>query len=147
LLTNCHRHGKPGAKNTSPVERKYHTRSTYFSTAAAQNLDVKPASKLSVASRPTELPASSWEVPHLIKTPWELERYRKTSAWKHVKPDHQIPTHLFKTLPREVYDCIVTQLEQIHIRGNPACPSCYIGDFYRLALVSRDFEKAVTKQM
>ncbi|KAF1841952.1 uncharacterized protein K460DRAFT_388761 [Cucurbitaria berberidis CBS 394.84] len=50
-------------------------------------------------------------------------------------------------LPREVYDCIVAQLEQIHLDHDRACSSCYLKDLYSLSLTSRMWDKAATAQM
>ncbi|PSN66820.1 hypothetical protein BS50DRAFT_493135, partial [Corynespora cassiicola Philippines] len=55
---------------------------------------------------------------------------------------------IFKNLPREVYDCIVEQLEQLHFaQQNEACSSCYLKDLYNLALTSRAWDQAATAQM
>lgn len=87
------------------------------------------------------------DIPHLTKTPWEVERYKRNSAWKRSAPETELPARAFKHLPREVYDCIVAQLEQIHLQKDQACPSCYLKDLYSLALTSRAWDKAATMQM
>ncbi|ORX99224.1 hypothetical protein BCR34DRAFT_606696 [Clohesyomyces aquaticus] len=89
-----------------------------------------------------------FDVPHLIRTPWELERNnKKNSASQRSKPDSVFPAHVFKKLPREVYDCILAQLKQIHFGQNAACPSCYLRDLHNLTLTSRAWDRAATRQM
>lgn len=50
-------------------------------------------------------------------------------------------------LPREIYDCIVSQLEHIHLQQDQGCPTCYLHDLYSLSLASRAWDKAATLQM
>ncbi|KAF2661261.1 hypothetical protein K491DRAFT_587839 [Lophiostoma macrostomum CBS 122681] len=85
--------------------------------------------------------------PHLTKTPWELERSKRHSAWRKSKPEPSVLPFVFKKLPREVYDCIVEQLEQIHFREEQSCPSCYLRDLYHLSLTSRAWDRAATIKM
>lgn len=80
----------------------------------------------------------------MTKTPWELERHKKRVAAKRSHPPYKFPAHFFEKLPKQVYDCIVVQLEQIHLRKDHACPSCYLRDFHSLVLTSRAWDKAAT---
>lgn len=81
------------------------------------------------------------------KTHWGLGR-RKTSAKpKKQRPVNPFSAHAFHKLPREVYDCIIAQLEQIHLGQDQACPSCYLRDLYNLSLTSRAWDKATTSKM
>ncbi|KAH8732588.1 hypothetical protein GQ44DRAFT_745751 [Phaeosphaeriaceae sp. PMI808] len=54
---------------------------------------------------------------------------------------------MLNRLPKEVYECIVAQLEQLHRHGNQACQSCYLNDLYSLSMVSRAWVKTTTFQM
>ncbi|KAF2111691.1 hypothetical protein BDV96DRAFT_498801 [Lophiotrema nucula] len=93
--------------------------------------------------------ARAHEIPHLTKTPWELDRNKRNSIWRRTKLEHEnvFPTHFFKKLPREVYDCIVGQLEQLHFESDQSCPSCYLRDMHSLMLTSRAWDRAATLQM
>ncbi|KAF2828636.1 hypothetical protein CC86DRAFT_444791 [Ophiobolus disseminans] len=89
-----------------------------------------------------------WQEPHLTKTPWELERHKKRSRWRRSKVvENELPVAVFKILPKEVYQCIVVQLEQIHLRQTESCSSCYLRDLHSLSLVSRAWDKATTSRM
>ncbi|KAH7088249.1 hypothetical protein FB567DRAFT_620591 [Paraphoma chrysanthemicola] len=126
------------------------TRQSNTATLAAplaQKAKVRPGTKSDITDRP---PTSntSWDVPHLTKTPWELERNKKHSSWRKSKAEEpSFPAHFFERLPKEVYECIVTQLDHIHLRHDHACPSCYLRDLYNLSLVSRTWDKATTTPM
>lgn len=88
-----------------------------------------------------------YDVPHLIKTPWELERRKRNSAWRRTKTENPFPARMFKNLPREVYDCIVEQVQKLHLGQDQPCPPCYLKDLYNLSLTSRAWDKAVTVPM
>ncbi|KAF2788635.1 hypothetical protein K505DRAFT_341931 [Melanomma pulvis-pyrius CBS 109.77] len=104
----------------------------------------QPFSAAAIASRPAS--GCDYDVPHLTQTPWERERYKKNSAWRRSKPAYVFPAHIFKRLPREVYNCIVEQLAQLHFEQDQACP-CYLKDLYNLSLTSRTWDRAVTLQL
>ncbi|KAF2644830.1 hypothetical protein P280DRAFT_391358 [Massarina eburnea CBS 473.64] len=87
------------------------------------------------------------DAPRLIPTPWELERHKKGLTRKRTRLPRQLPARIFKTLPREVYDCIVEQLEQVHLGQDQSCPSCYLRDMYNLSLTSRAWDRATTSQL
>jgi hypothetical protein len=146
-LTDNHRYEKSRLTNTAPVEKNYLIKSIYSSTAATQIVDFRPSNEQTIAYRMNEMPSPIWEVPHLTKTPWELERSRKSAVWKRSKTAPECSTHLFQTFPSELYECIITQLEQLHARRHPACPSCYLGDLHKLSLVNHEFKKAASQQM
>jgi hypothetical protein len=108
----------------------------------AHTLRPRPAIKPALA---VEDRVSLEDTPHLTKTPWELGRHKKQKSLKIV--DFQIPTKIFKTLPKEVYSCIIAHLEQIHLHREQACPACYLKDLHSLSLVSRAWDKATRAQM
>lgn len=124
------------------------SRSTPLSIAAAQcsrpkNLTASPKVESMLPST-----LASWDIPHLTKTPWEADRHKKRASWrKSVKVEHQFPAQIFKNLPREVYDCILAQLEQIHLGQDQPCPNCYLADLANLSLVNRAWDKATTSPM
>lgn len=84
-----------------------------------------------------------FEVPRLTQTPWERERYKKNSPWRRSKSEYIFPAEIFKRLPREVYDCVVDQLEQLYIEKDQSCP-CYLNDLFNLSLTSRAWDRAAT---
>lgn len=87
------------------------------------------------------------DVPHLTKTPWEVERYKGNSTWRRSGPEVNYPAHVLKKLPKEVYSCIVAQLEQIHLQQDQTCPPCYLRDLHSLSLTSRAWDRAATIEM
>lgn len=49
-----------------------------------------------------------------------------------------------RSLPQEVYDCILSHLQCSHLAPHcQGCITCYMRDLYSLALTSRAWEKAV----
>ncbi|CAA9966314.1 hypothetical protein PTMSG1_09673 [Pyrenophora teres f. maculata] len=54
---------------------------------------------------------------------------------------------MINRLPREVYDCIVAQLEHIHLDNDQPCPSCYLRDLNSLARTNRVWHKAANTAM
>lgn len=87
-------------------------------------------------------------VPTLTKTPWELDRYKRHTIARRTRPIGLLPPHFFQKLPREIYDCILQQLQSVHFDDTPqACPSCYLRDVRNLALTSRAWDKAARQHM
>ena len=115
------------------------TNSSHVPTGSLSVSKFVPIRANSIASSKTSVPTWSgyWkpqdhEVPRLTKTPWEVERYKRKSTWRRSSPETRLPAGMFKKIPREVYDCIVAQLEQIHLQKDQACPSCYLKDLHSL---------------
>lgn len=106
-----------------------------------------PSSTPSTADSSTKVAYDSYAIPHLTRTPWEVERHKRNSVWRRTKSEYQFPQHTFKKLPREVYDCVVAQLEQLHFAQDQPCPSCYLKDLFNLSLTSRAWDRAATLQM
>lgn len=113
-------------------------------TAAARIAEPKPVIR---PTKPVDVSRySDWdEPPHLTKTPWELERRKRQ---RHSKAPHpSAPAIIFKDLPTTVYECIVAQLEQIHLNQEQPCPACYLGDLHSMSLVNRAWNKATVIPM
>jgi hypothetical protein len=123
------------------------TRNAPYSSPAANTPPLKAGIRSSVAIRIPESPYSELDIPHLTKTPWELERRMKRSSWRRPKVAHHFAAFYFQNLPKEVYDCIVTQLGLIYLSDERACPSCHMRDLHNLSLVSRAWDKATIPQM
>ncbi|KAF1920841.1 hypothetical protein BDU57DRAFT_509307 [Ampelomyces quisqualis] len=83
--------------------------------------------------------------PHLTKTSWDLERHMMQKPPEIIQP--KLPVRLFNGLPREVYECIITQLEHMHLAQGQPCPACHLRDLHSLCLVSRAWDKAITPRM
>lgn len=140
----------PTQKNTdllSISDSNVPTRSLSVSKAVPKRANPIASSKASVPSLSDYWKPQDHEVPHLTRTPWEVERYKRHSTRRHSGPEAGLSTRVFKKLPREVYDCIVVQLEQIHLQQEQACPSCYLKDLYSLSLTSRAWDRAATLQI
>jgi hypothetical protein len=126
--------------------------STTSRTVIVPEAAIRPARSFSgpetpIPGRRKNVAYDAWAVPRLTKTPWELERARRNSTRRCPKPMHEFPAHMFKNLPREVYDCILAQLEQIYQGHNRACSSCYLRDLHSLSLTSRAWDKAASATM
>ncbi|KAH7380099.1 hypothetical protein BKA66DRAFT_560279 [Pyrenochaeta sp. MPI-SDFR-AT-0127] len=99
--------------------------------------NIPPPKSLNAQLHPDRL------VPHLTQTPWEAERHKKNPAWRRSKLSYQLPEHVFRKLPREVYDCVLAQLEQIHLSQSEPCALCHLKDLYNLSLTNRAWDRAV----
>ncbi|PVH99115.1 hypothetical protein DM02DRAFT_680132 [Periconia macrospinosa] len=56
--------------------------------------------------------------------------------------------NIFRTLPREVYECILLQLERMYLGcGGKSCSECYVRDLYSLSLTSRAWDRVVNPRM
>ncbi|KAF2500257.1 hypothetical protein BU16DRAFT_241425 [Lophium mytilinum] len=89
-------------------------------------------------------------IPTITKTPWELDRYKRPSTTQRSKPTEGTSpaTNSFEKLPREIYDCILQELELLHFQpGKHVCPSCYLRDVSNLALTSRAWDKAARAKL
>ena len=89
----------------------------------------------------------TYDIPRLTRTPWEVERYKRTSVWERTPHEPHLSQHVFKNLPREVYDCILQWLELQYLEGRQRCPPCYLRDLCSLSLVSRAWDRAATTQL
>ena len=94
--------------------------------------------------------------PKLVKTPWEADSKRpvrqdiftvtpfaarpSTARPATAKP---LSARFFQDLPREVYDCVLRQLEISHF-SHPlgVCLSCYLSDLASLSLTSRAWARS-----
>ena len=57
------------------------------------------------------------DVPHLTRTPWELQRTRRPplqSSRNGMAQRRRLPTRHFEQLPRELFECIVYHLKSLH---------------------------------
>jgi hypothetical protein len=90
-------------------------------------------------------------VPTLTKTPWELDRSKRMShpVSRH-RPDtsRSLPPRYFQNLPREIYECVLQQLESLYFDSGPGgCVTCYLHDLYCLSLTNRAWERAARLQL
>ena len=59
-----------------------------------------------------------------------------------------LPQWIFQTLPPEIYDAILHQLKELHLRHEArTCQTCLLRDLCTLSLTSRAWDKAVVKVM
>jgi hypothetical protein len=132
-------------KSHAPIvpKRRESTRSTPLLSAVARIVQPRPTIRYASAVRDSVL--SGWHEPHLTQTSWERERYKRQRCPK--SADVQLSEAIFKTLPREVYECIISQLEQIYLGQEGPCSACYLRDLYSLSLVSRTWDKVTISHM
>lgn len=102
-----------------------------------------------ISERSFEYTIGSFEIPHLTSTPWELDRLKRPSTNPRGQPTpaKEFSAHYFRDMPREIYDCIVVQLEELHLNRDGACSSCYLRDMSSLSLTSRGWDRAATLQL
>lgn len=102
-------------------------------------VNTKEAYMLSVSK---EQSYSDLVVRNSIKSSGEFPRQKKTIARNSLKPQHRSRVSLFNRLPREIYDCIIAQLEQVYLGQGQECPSCYLKDLHSLSLTSQSWYRA-----
>jgi hypothetical protein len=124
-------------------KRRKSTRSTPLLTAVARIIQPRPTIRSASAAEDTTHPV--WHEPHLTQTSWELERHKRQRHPKSVEV--QLSETIFKALPREVYECIISQLEQVHLGEDEPCPACQLRDLHSLSLVSRAWDKVTISHM
>lgn len=81
--------------------------------------------------------------------------YSPTTAQFHFRTTKQgpvfadaAPPEFPKHLPLEVYECILIQLQLLHVGGHgEGCLTCYMRDLYSLSLTSRGWERAVRSKL
>ena len=125
----------------SSVASSRYTRSSGDSMSSERS---SVASYISISSY-----GSNFETaPMLVKTPWEVERYKRHSIPRRTRPVGLLPPYVFQELPREIYDCILQQLQFLHFNAaSQVCPSCYLRDVHNLRLASRAWDKAAREQL
>ena len=120
------------------------------SSAVSRWSDDSVSRRSSVTSYSTAPTADYESVPTLTKTPWELERSKRMRSQKIIRPPAAGPLNprIFKTLPREIYDCILVQLEGLHlVSGSKSCSICLTRDFCSLSLTSRAWDRAARQRL
>ncbi|KAF2144882.1 uncharacterized protein K452DRAFT_356242 [Aplosporella prunicola CBS 121167] len=86
-------------------------------------------------------------VPTLTRTPWEQNRGSRKVISAPIQQPVRRPRG-FQRLPKEVYDCILRQLEVLHFgKGSRSCTTCYLQDVYNVGLVGRAWDKAARAQL
>jgi hypothetical protein len=130
------------------LDEPHSLKTSSIPSTITQHTDYANVARISAVSWDKPSRQADYEIPHLVKTPWELERRSRKSVWSS-RPSHEkeVPTYTLKALPREVHDCIVSQLEEIHLGGDQACPPCYLRDLHSLTLTSRAWERAARPQL
>lgn len=89
------------------------------SAAPASTRATSPRQRNTWPTSPSEYKAGSHRfdsVPTLVPTPWELERssQRPRVQRPQVRDHKAFPRRIFEQLPREIYDCVLRQLEATH---------------------------------
>lgn len=123
------------------------TRSLSISTSTSKHPSSIASSKAPAPSWSSYWKPSDHDVPRLTKTPWEEGRHKRNSTLRQSKTETQFPARIFQQLPREIYNCIVVQLEALHLQLNQACSACYLRDLHSLSLTSRAWDRATVMQM
>ena len=117
------------------------------------------------AAEPPDISSKKYRfssAPKLVKTPWEADRSKRAFSrqWAQDQESQDGPGTLqrarkpslsagvFKRLPREVYDCILRQLEQLHFaQPEGACLSCHLADMVSLCLTSKAWEPRARRSL
>ncbi|KAL5120699.1 hypothetical protein ACEQ8H_001448 [Pleosporales sp. CAS-2024a] len=84
------------------------------------------------------------EPQHPIKTPREHEKHKKSRS---KGSRSRCAKKTFQDLPKEVYACIIAQVELLHSHQDQACPACYSRDLHSLSLVNRAWDRATIAPM
>ncbi|KAF2431174.1 hypothetical protein EJ08DRAFT_587787 [Tothia fuscella] len=119
------------------------------STATSWNTKLSRRSSTSSYNTLFKSGANFEDVPTLVRTPWELERFRRSNVSRNKPPTpRSLPAHIFQNLPEEIYLCILQQLECSYFDDwAGTCTSCYVKDLHNLAFTSRAWEKSARRQL
>ncbi|KAF2085027.1 hypothetical protein K490DRAFT_68227 [Saccharata proteae CBS 121410] len=139
---------QPSASVGLPRKSSSSSRTSYY-----QSADSFISSRSSVISNGTGFTYhTEFEaIPASTRSSWEFHRYKRplsvVSYAQSFRPNC-LPPRVFQQLPREVYACILQQLEVVHFgKGAPGCTTCYLKDLCNLSLTSRAFDKATRVQI
>lgn len=88
-------------------------------------------------------------VPHLVQTPWELERHqrRPKSQRKPFVSSKPLPRHVFEQLPREIYHSILDQLESLHAARSTVDVVGLQTDLKALLLVNKRWHRVAREHL
>ena len=116
------------------------------SNASKFSIDSLFSRRPSVASQSSISTFTSHETPPtLIKTPWEAERAKNP---RQTRRKLSLSTRFFQLMPPEIYDCILRQLEVVHLDSSlTSCGTCFIKDLCSLALASKSWSRPVRSRM
>lgn len=92
--------------------------------------------------------AKAWEMHsnHFQRRPVSI--FSVSSGPRHSKTPSIMQPLIFQRLPREVFACVMQQLEVLHFgKGAQNCTSCYLRDLYNIALTSRSWDKAARAKL
>lgn len=128
------RHTSEDWSRRSSIQTIDSTGSSNFSRSSVGSRDSWRTSITSVSDVDYQI------VPILVKTPWELER---TKSRKRRSRSSRDSFRFFDTLPEEIYDCIVQQLEVLQVNSRyDGCGSCYLHDLCNLSLTTRAWARS-----
>jgi hypothetical protein len=116
------------------------------------------------AAEPPDISSKKYRfssAPKLVKTPWEADRSKRAFSrqWAQDRESQDglraltgrkpsLSAGVFKRLPREVYDCILRQLELLHFaQPEGACLSCHLADMVSLCLTSKAWEPRARRSL
>lgn len=95
--------------------------------------------------QPPPSPGGSYrfhEIPSLRKTPWEIERGKPKSRWARSSIAHaELPARIFRELPKEIYQCILDHVENVHTQGALLDVRGSRADLGSLSLVDRKWNR------
>ncbi|CAI6340063.1 unnamed protein product [Periconia digitata] len=108
-----------------------------------------PVRKPSLLRTPSHLRTSEeTRASRLASAPWELTRRKTRLQLRRTQSSLDLPMNIFRKLPREVYECILLQLENMHLgRDGQGCSQCYVRDLYHLCLTSRSWDRVANPRM
>ncbi|KAF2813712.1 uncharacterized protein BDZ99DRAFT_553569 [Mytilinidion resinicola] len=140
----------PRPCGTGQLEKRSSVSSVTSTRPSRDSIYSKESSATSYSSVQSTTHYDFDTIPTITKTAWELDRYRRPSVTQRSRSTEETAprTNLFEKLPREIYDCILQELELLHFQpGKHVCPSCYLRDVSNLALTSRAWDKAARAKL
>ncbi|GME63294.1 hypothetical protein GTA08_BOTSDO05599 [Neofusicoccum parvum] len=133
----------------------YRTANSIISQRTAIVGKSQPSGGIQYRSQLESVPATAANLERF--TGWEMRSHPSerpvsifsvTSGLRHSKPPSIMQPRIFQALPREVYACVLQQLEVLHFgRGAQSCTTCYLRDLYNIALTSRSWDKAARNKL
>ncbi|KAF2210642.1 hypothetical protein CERZMDRAFT_45065 [Cercospora zeae-maydis SCOH1-5] len=87
-------------------------------------------------------------VPKLTRTPWELDRGRPGSRWSRgTDRTSNMPRRAFGELPREIYQCVLDNLEAVHTQQDTMDVLSLRKDLRSLCLVDKKWQSIAREHL
>ena len=134
----------PQYRNVTPPQHQFPAYSRHTPPVSPQ---ISPSPSPSQTPSPYLNQFASASAPHIYSPTavrYSFHPALRQGQSRQAQQQHKQLQVFDKRLPNEVYECIITHLQTLHMDAcSEGCLTCYMRDLYSLSLTSRAWEKAV----